>query len=358
MSVKQYSYLLMTLDPVHIGTGGYRLGRVDNSIAREPGTKLPKIPGTSLNGAIRSYAAYKYGRPKCAGQKGHCGKATCPICYTFGFVSGEGEEQQAYAGTINIFDAQIAFFPVWTMEGPVWVTTNGILDGFKFKISTLPELGDEGFVSSFKRDKALNFGWIMLEPKNNAASGFSFQDDCPWKSKLKDLKEWKTIENKIAIVSPEILSRIVNDNLEVRTSVSINPETGAAESGALFTYEAIPRATFLVLEIVEDNYREAFPSNGNLRKWKDNPEGYCTKAYRDWDKKDGKQKEDIKVQIKSKAEEEIKHRQVKGIPDTDFNSIENVLKSGLSMLEYLSVGGMGTRGFGRIRKVGEINGAI
>ncbi len=37
-------FLLMTLDPVHIGTGGQHLGRVDLSIAREPGTRLPKIP--------------------------------------------------------------------------------------------------------------------------------------------------------------------------------------------------------------------------------------------------------------------------------------------------------------------------
>jgi CRISPR-associated protein Cmr4 len=41
-------FAFMTLDPVHIGTGGYRLGRVDNTIVREPGTNLPKIPGTSL----------------------------------------------------------------------------------------------------------------------------------------------------------------------------------------------------------------------------------------------------------------------------------------------------------------------
>ena len=54
--------LFMTVDPVHIGTGGYRLGRVDAAIAREPGTKLPKIPGTSLHGAARHYAAYRYNK--------------------------------------------------------------------------------------------------------------------------------------------------------------------------------------------------------------------------------------------------------------------------------------------------------
>ena len=50
-------YFALALDPVHVGTGDMRLGRVDMSIVREPGTNLPKIPGTSLAGACRTYAA-------------------------------------------------------------------------------------------------------------------------------------------------------------------------------------------------------------------------------------------------------------------------------------------------------------
>jgi Uncharacterized protein predicted to be involved in DNA repair (RAMP superfamily) len=46
---------------------------------------------------------------------------------------------------------------------------------------------------------------------------------------------------------------VVNSNLEVRTSVSINPETGAVEEGALFTYEALPRGTVLYWEITCKN---------------------------------------------------------------------------------------------------------
>ncbi|RIJ89177.1 MAG: hypothetical protein DB853_15765 [Candidatus Brocadia sp.] len=51
------TYYAITLDPVHIGTGGYRLGRVDNTITREPGTNIPKIPGSSISGATRAYTA-------------------------------------------------------------------------------------------------------------------------------------------------------------------------------------------------------------------------------------------------------------------------------------------------------------
>jgi len=49
---------------------------------------------------------------------------------------------------------------------------------------------------------------------------------------------------------------LINSALEVRTSVAINPETGAAEPRALFTYEAIPRATFLVFDVIINDYHE------------------------------------------------------------------------------------------------------
>ncbi|MBC7333821.1 MAG: hypothetical protein H5T85_05135, partial [Actinobacteria bacterium] len=49
------TYYAIALDPIHIGSGGSRLGRVDLPIIREPGTNLPKIPGTSLSGPARAY---------------------------------------------------------------------------------------------------------------------------------------------------------------------------------------------------------------------------------------------------------------------------------------------------------------
>ncbi len=290
---KLHRYLLMTLDPVHIGTGGYRLGRVDNSIAREPGTRLPKIPGTSLNGAIRTYAAYAY-QKDCAKQIGQCGETDCPVCYTFGSVAGEGTKQTSRAGTVNIFDAQILFFPVWSMKGPIWISTPSILK--RFQIAGADEkIDEEHFMSTFERREALNFGWLMLEPKNSDNTLSFDLSACHTRKNGHETKEYHTIKEKIALVSDAMFSRIVNDNLEVRTSVAINPETGAAEGRALFTYEAIPRSTFLMLEIVEDYFERTFPA-----EWK---------------------------------------------------SPKEVFETGLAQLEMLGVGGMGTRGFGRVRWV-------
>jgi CRISPR-associated protein Cmr4 len=115
------------------------------------------------------------------------------------------------------------------------------------------------------------------------------------------------------MVSSRLFSEIVNSNLEVRTSVAINPETGAAEGGALFTYEALPRATCLWTEIVEDNY---------------NPEANFTETTRQFSNNQENNGELLKKPWKRPLD---------------------VVRSGLELVEYLGIGGMGTRGFGRMK---------
>src|SRR5579875_3460951 len=56
-SYQSLTVLGMAIDPIHVGTGGARLGRVDLSIVRDPVTRVPKIPGSSLAGVCRAYAA-------------------------------------------------------------------------------------------------------------------------------------------------------------------------------------------------------------------------------------------------------------------------------------------------------------
>ncbi len=314
---KRQRYLLITLDPVHIGTGGYRLGRVDNSIVREPGTRIPKIPGTSLHGAARSYAAQLYETPEAAGQKQDKvdDPDKNPVCYTFGYIKKiqNGDETMAYSGVVNIFDAQVVLFPVYSMAGPVWVSTLTRMReaGFKVKDKEKKELLetlDVGTsVLTWERRDALNLGWLMVGVAKDQAI-VEVPDE--WKSD----QRWQNVR-QIAIVNDALFSHIVNSNLEVRTSVAIDPERGAAEDKALFTYEALPRATFLTGEVVLDDYREAWP---------------------------------LAESVQSQT---AKKRALPG--NAKWSGPLDVVKSGLRMIEWLGVGGMGTRGFGRIATVGE-----
>ena len=156
-------FVFMTLDPVHIGRGGYRLGRVDNTIVREPGTNLPKIPGTSLMGAARSYSAMHYGKPEAAGQHKTLNKdqkVKCPIIYTFGTATETGGGQ---AGKISIGDAHIMLFPVHSIAGPVWVSTIEMLQNAGFNPDP-KEVNDETAITTLSWEKEnINLGWLMLK---------------------------------------------------------------------------------------------------------------------------------------------------------------------------------------------------
>lgn len=303
MNIKTKRYTIMTMDPLHVGTGGYRLGSVDLSIVREPGTNLPKIPGTSLHGTIRSHAAYLYNKTKCAGpgmsegSKRHCGKSECPLCYTFGFMTGISSGNK---GVVNIYDARILFFPVYSMYGPVWVSTMHICEEFGLHV----EGGDSTsswITMELKRD-LINLGWLMVEPKGRVSIGDL------------GLPEWESVKNRIILVPENLFSHIVNSNLEIRTSVSIDPETGAASDKALYTYEALPRSTFLWFDVTEDDYRGKFPKTERMY-------------------------------------DQTKEENVGELLKKPWDSPLDVVEAGLELAEHLGIGGMDTRGFGRVRPI-------
>ncbi len=309
-SFKPYRITGMAVDPIHVGTGGGRLGRVDQSIVRDPVTRVPKIPGSSLAGVYRAYCAMHEqssrpsrqvdGKPKpyypdCAGQGqpdkqgkgGHCGKPECPICTVFGFARSTGG---GFAGLAAFNDAQVLLFPVATREGPVWITCPGAMRLVDVEIS---ELSDKAVYRS-TGGQPLNLGWLLLPAEKYA----NHQD---LQSRLEELQIPGYIRQHLALVSDKLFSHIVNSNLEVRTSVSINPETGAAEEGALFTYEALPRSAVLLWEVICKN-----PAH---------------------------------FKVDSAAVDAVK----------EMKNVFEVVKAAHPYLECLGIGGMGTRGMGRLR---------
>ena len=167
-------------------------------------------------------------------------------------------------------------------------------------------------------------------------------------------KRWQEVAGRIVLVNAALFSHIVNSNLEVRTSVAIDPKTGAAEEGALFTYEALPRATFLVAEVVLDDYRDGdeeyrgiFPSKENLEKRRNKIEKELIPNLKQ-EEQNGLQKELEAIN------QELQHIAKLRIEDSKkWNTPLDVVRAGLRMIEWLGVGGMGTRGFGRLAVVGK-----
>jgi CRISPR-associated protein Cmr4 len=295
-SYESYSCVGMALDPIHVGTGGSRLGRVDNTIVRDPVTRIPKIPGSSLAGVMRAYVAMNESKyPECAGQgqekegnSGHCGKPDCKVCTVFGFSKGDNG---GFAGLAGFSDMHVLLFPVPTREGPVWVTSPMAL---KPVMEITQTLNAETIYRKNESSEPLNLGWLMLEVKSNEIEWNTIN------TKIKNFNIPDSIKNSIVLVPDNLFSHIVNSNLEVRTSVAINPATGAAEDGALFTYEALPRTTILYWEVTCRNPKH--------------------------------------FQINSEKVSAVEKPEV----------VFNVVKNAHDLMEHLGIGGMGTRGMGRL----------
>jgi CRISPR-associated protein Cmr4 len=224
----------------------------------------------------------------------------CPVCYTFGHIKKSGGSE-GQSGKVSVSDGRILLFPVHTLAGPVWLTSPTILRELDDNIE-LKELGDKvQLPQNLQKHDYLNLGWLML---SKADGVFALP------AKIKHIPP--EIQKRSVLVSDNLFGHIVNSNLEVRTSVSIDPETGAAKDGALFTYEAMPRATILWLDVVEDDFQK----NGDKHpSWPVN--------------KTSKQN---------------------NFPDNEeWQRPLDVVTSGLKLAELLGIGGMGTRGFGRVR---------
>jgi len=322
-------YFALALDPIYIGTGGYRIGRVDNTIIREPATGIPKIPATSIAGCCRTYSFLRAkesnqniplecasGKPK--GNKEPCGK--CAICLTFGY-SKRDSSMQAMA---LFSDARILFFPIATMIGPVWITCAMILRdaGISVKINNKDgglkefEKLNETFIAvrtlenvlpqeerqENEKDsrnvitKVLNFGWLLMRGK---CMNITFEE-------LAQITELNPILDRVIVLPDSLFSAVINSNLEVRTSVAIDPTTGAGEEGALFTYEAIPRGTIFWFDVCYQNPSYFQVAGSNIKTQENNRR--------------------INIQL-----------------------IKQTVHAGLKLFEHLGIGGMGSRGFGRLR---------
>ena len=318
-SYKKLLCIGLALDPIHVGSGGARLGRVELTIVRDPVTRIPKIPGSSLAGVYRTYVAmaehvqnsnrqvngqswtyYPHcaglGQPKGEHYLGHCAQPDCPVCTVFGFARGK-DQAGGFAGLAAFTDAHVLLFPVPTRQGPRWVTCPEALRLVGLEVQGVDQ--DAVYFGS-SQNTPLNLGWLLLP----VMSFGQFQNIV---QSLQSCGVPSYIYERLAIVPDGLFPHIVNSNLEVRTSVAINPATGAAEEQALFSYEALPRGTVLAWEIIAKNPKH--------------------------------------FRIEGK---EICAR-VNGNKIDDPAKVLEVTKKAHPYLEHLGIGGMGTRGMGRLK---------
>jgi CRISPR-associated protein Cmr4 len=188
------------------------------------------------------------------------------------------------------------FFPVYTRLGTKWITSKQILNDLEpdicKSISEPEDKGEDSVFCNLETGTSLNLGWLNFKVSKRDIDFFDKIGADDFKDNFKEVIDF--IKDKIVIVSDSVISQIVNSNLEVRTSVSIDPITGAAKDKALFTSEAIPRGTVFYGNVRIQN---PFGENGNI---------------------------------------------------SEANIIE-ALEDSKKYFEVMGIGGMTTRGFGRIK---------
>lgn len=92
------------LTGLHIGGSKDKMeiGGVDSPVLRDPVSRQPYIPGSSLKGKMRSLSEYVTGNVT-NGEVHNCSDASCPICRVFG--SSAGEERKCGPTRLLVRDA-------------------------------------------------------------------------------------------------------------------------------------------------------------------------------------------------------------------------------------------------------------
>ena len=92
--IKKITGKIVVKTGLHIGAGNEKveIGGMDNPIIRNPRTREPYIPGSSIKGKMRSLLEWKLGKVlQNQGKPCNCGKAECEICRVFGSANNSKE---------------------------------------------------------------------------------------------------------------------------------------------------------------------------------------------------------------------------------------------------------------------------
>ena len=308
-SVTVRKYVGLALSPIHVGSRSRGLSGVDLSIVRDI-DGLPIIPATTLKGCARSYSFLDYGLLDCDGKGQQCLQPhTCASCAVYGYSSFR--QDQSSTSLVRFSDAYLLLIPVQTKLGMIWLASvrrliqSGIIPSGKEceKLIQYTRSGDKIPVAKpltqTAKDSELQIGSFQILQESILPV---------------DIEGWigsndiRLLYERCVIVPEEHFGAIANSALTVRTSVAVDNGTGSVKPGALFSIEAVARSSVFTFEVGYIN-----PSSQGIEQF-----------------------------INEKAP----------IPSQmpgNFESLIQIVESGLQKFEILGVGGKRSRGFGQLK---------
>ena len=235
---------LHALSPLHVGTG-QGVGVIDLPVAREKGTGIPIVPGSSLKGVLRSLVEDENLRKK-----------------VFGPDTTAAYE---HAGSVQFGDLHLLSLPVRSLRGTfAWVTSPFLLQRFVRDMAwvrdglTLPQiplLNDEDVCLVPDRpnsalllkiedaDKTILEDLDLKASTNTTLAQWAatlapkiFPQDSTWQNLFKE---------RVCLVHDNVMRFLLDTALEVTVRIRLDEQTKTVQTGALWYEEALPAETLM-----------------------------------------------------------------------------------------------------------------
>jgi len=265
------------LTPVHTGAGS-SVSYIDLPVQRERHTSFPIMAGSGLKGVFRALA--ERDREK--------GNLELNIDEIFG-----PEDGSKGSSCVAFTDAKILLYPVRSVKNTfAWITCPFVLKRFKEDLESagkeienfsIPEVSDDKIIvalnspliinnnptnnnSNNNNSKKVGLEEFVFDVDNsqidaliNAISKYIPNTETTKNNQNKETTETtQSLSERLAIVSDNVFTDLVNYAVEVRTRIKIDQTTGTASSGALFTVEMVPSESIFYSLVFSDE-----PNNSN-----------------------------------------------------------------------------------------------
>jgi len=231
---------LHALSPLHAGTG-QGVGAIDLPIAREKGTEIPIVPGSSLKGVLRDACSAL-----------HKDDDTCTR--VFGPDTNNAAE---HAGAVVLTDLRLVALPVRSLAGVfAWVSSPFLLQRLA-RDAQLAGLGnvpnkpsvahaETVLVCSTSALRLNNNDVVLEDVKLNAQAQADawahwlaarvFPNDQTWQDYFK---------THLCIVHDDVMSYFLQVGTEVTARIRLEDERKTVASGALWYEESLPAESIL-----------------------------------------------------------------------------------------------------------------
>ncbi|NTX41317.1 type III-B CRISPR module RAMP protein Cmr4 [Myxococcus sp. CA033] len=249
------AYLLQALSPLHVGTG-QSVGVIDLPLMRMRATGIPIIPGSSLKGVLRDARKHE----------SDTGRSDAIFGPRRKKPGVEGDEPLDFAGALVVGDARLLALPVRGFVGTFSLVTSPLLLALarrdwggrtggtrappmvqKLEKHTARVASRSESVCVSRRPGQspriyLEDLDLKLEEKDDAELAL-------WARELGNAlppEERDMLLRRLVLVDDETMCFLWETATQVDTRVSIDPDTGTAAQGQLWTEESLPAETLLM----------------------------------------------------------------------------------------------------------------